>query len=137
MEDYLNIRSNKFNDFDWWYFSKLDESIDKIRIPYYDANKLRYFYPDFIFWLNKGINYYLLFVDPKGPEFFAWADKINGFKELFEESGKPKIFKYNDYNVQVYLLLRTSDATKVKFRTSEYSKYWFDNITQIFDILYV
>ena len=135
LEEYLNIPSNKFNDFDWWYFSKLDESLDNIRIPYYDVNKLRYFYPDFIFWLKKGNDYHILFIDPKGPEYFAWADKINGFKELFEESGKPKVFEYDDYIVQVYLLLRTSDATKVKSRSSEYSSYWFDNITQIFDIL--
>jgi len=33
-------------------FSKLDESLDEVYIPYYNPNmnKISRFYPDFIFW---------------------------------------------------------------------------------------
>lgn len=33
LEDYVKQTDNKFNDFDWWMFSKLDESLDRVYIP--------------------------------------------------------------------------------------------------------
>ncbi|VUT25144.1 MAG: hypothetical protein MOIL_00885 [Candidatus Methanolliviera sp. GoM_oil] len=59
LESYLTKDDNKFNEFDWWLFSKLDESLDEVYISYYNpnynpnANKFSKFYPDFIFWLKK------------------------------------------------------------------------------------
>ena len=36
LENYLAKEDNKFKEFDWWMFSKLDESLDEVYIPYYN-----------------------------------------------------------------------------------------------------
>jgi len=130
LEDYLARSGNKLNEFDWWFFSKLDESLDEVYIPYYnpDVNKISPFYPDFVFWLAKGKDYMILFVDPKGTEHARWADKVNGYKELFVEKGKTKVIRYNGLAVRIGLRLRAGDATTVKQRFPEHSAYWFDDI---------
>jgi len=126
---YLNKNDNKFKEFDWWLFSKLDESLDEVYIPYYNPNinKISSFYPDFIFWLKKDNDYFIIFIDPKGIEHISgWIYKIdNGYKWLFEENGEKKIFNYNGSKVKIKLRLRTNDISKVP---NEYKQYWFDNI---------
>jgi hypothetical protein len=130
LEDHLTKADNKFKEFDWWLFSKLDESLDKVYIPYYNpnANKFSHFYPDFIFWLKKGNDYFILFVDPKGIEHISgWVYKIdNGYKALFEKNGKEKVFDYNGFKVRINLQLRIDDVSKVPV---EYRQYWFDSIS--------
>jgi type III restriction enzyme len=137
LEDYLTKSNNKLNEFGWWFFSKLDESLDEVYIPYYnpDANKISPFYPDFIFWLAKGNDYLILFVDPKGTEHPQWADKLNGYKELFVENGKAKVIKSNGLSARVKLLLRAADATTVKQRFPEHSPYWFDAIDDMLEAI--
>lgn len=137
LEDYLTKSNNKLNEVDWWFFSKLDESLDEVYIPYYnpDANKISPFYPDFIFWLAKGNDYLILFVDPKGTEHPQWADKLNGYKELFVENGKAKVIKSNGLSARVKLLLRAADATTVKQRFPEHSPYWFDAIDDMLEAI--
>jgi len=127
LEDYLAKPHNCFKEFDWWFFSKLDETLDEIYIPYYNpiTNKPSRFYPDFIFWLAKGNDYLILFVDPKGTEHTSAYRKIDGYKELFEENGKEKMFKHNGSNVRIRLRLRPEDVSKT---LAEYRQYWFDNI---------
>jgi len=127
LEDYLEKSDNKFKDFDWWFFSKLDESLDEIYIPYYspNLNKISRFYPDFIFWLNKGDNYFIVFVDPKGTEHTSAYRKIDGYRALFEKNGEEKVFNYNGFKVRIKLLLRPDDTSKA---SREYRRYWFDNI---------
>lgn len=75
-----------FEKYDWWYFSKIDETLDNVFIPYFESKDQRYadFYPDFIFWLKKEDKYYIRFVDPKGIEHLSnpW-DKYKGFKKIF------------------------------------------------------
>jgi len=134
LEKYLTKIDNKFKSFDWWMFSKLDESLDRIFIPYYNPNinKISNFYPDFIFWLKKGENYFILFVDPKGTEHTNAYRKIDGYKILFEEKGDERCFNYNGFKVKIKLLLRSEDASKT---IAEYRKYWFDNIEDIFERL--
>ncbi|MCS7165991.1 MAG: hypothetical protein RMJ51_07035, partial [Candidatus Calescibacterium sp.] len=53
--EYLSYEDNLFRSFDWWYFSKIDETLDEIYIPYFDKSICRWakFKPDFIFWLCK------------------------------------------------------------------------------------
>jgi len=135
LEDYLAKSNNKLNEFDWWFFSKLDESLDEVYIPYYNpaANKISPFYPDFIFWLAKGNDYLILFVDPKGTEHPQWADKVNGYKELFVENGNAKVIKSNGLAVRIRLLLRAKDAATVKQRFPEHSPYWFDAIEDMLE----
>jgi len=130
--DYLSQSNNKFKDFDWWFFSKLDESLDEVYIPYYNPNlnMISSFYPDFIFWLKKEDDYFIVFVDPKGIEHISgWTYKIdNGFKELFEENGDKKLFDYNGSRVKIDLRFRTDDVSRVP---SNYRQYWFDNIEKM------
>ena len=127
---YLSKSDNKFKEFDWWLFSKLDESLDKVYIPYYNSNvnKFSNFYPDFIFWLNKGNNYFIIFVDPKGTEHTSAYRKIDGYKELFEENGKEKVFNYDGFKVKIKLLLRPEDISRT---LAGYRRYWFDNIEKM------
>jgi len=127
LEDYLAKNDNKFKHFDWWFFSKLDESLDEVYIPYYNpgVNRVSKFFPDFIFWLAKGNDYLILFVDPKGTEHTSAYRKIDGYKELYEENGKEKVFNHNSSNVRIRLRLRPEDVSKA---LAEYRQYWFDNI---------
>jgi hypothetical protein len=130
LEKYLENNEGKC-DFDWWMFSKIDEHLDEIYIPYYDPdnNKMRKFKPDFVFWFKKGKNYSIVFVDPKGIKHTDFQHKVDWFKRFFGDIESPKIFEFKDYKIKVFLLLYTED----KNRLSEgYKKYWFDNIEKVF-----
>lgn len=87
---YLKQPGNRFQQYDWWFFSKLIERIDSITIPYFDSQKGEYsdFYPDFIFWLKKGDYYCIKFIDPKGIQ-LGWVnavDKAKGFESAFHSN---------------------------------------------------
>ena len=132
LENYLAKENNKFNEFDWWMFSKIDESLDEVYIPYYDYedNTLKKFKPDFIFWLCKGTKYYILFIDPKSRTYTDYEHKVDWYKRLFEKDSKPKTFQFQNYKIQVILSLYCDD----KNRLSEgYKKYWFDNIEKLLE----
>jgi hypothetical protein len=133
LEAYLNTSGNWFKEFDWWMFSKLDESLDEVYIPYYNpnVNKISRFYPDFIFWLKKDDNYIIVFVDPKGTEHTSAYRKIDGYKLLFEKDGKAKAINYNGFKVRIKLLLRSEDVSKA---LPEYKQYWFDNIENMSEV---
>ncbi len=136
LEDYLSRSDNRFKGFDWWLFSKLDESLDKIYIPYYNpnANKITEFYPDFIFWLKRGDNYFIVFVDPKGIEHISgWEYKINnGYRQLFEENGNKRLFNYDGLKVKIDLQFRTDDVSRVP---PGYKQYWFDRIGKMLEVM--
>jgi hypothetical protein len=97
-------------DCDWWMFSKIDETLDKVYIPYYSENSsgIGKFKPDFIFWFRKGCKYLILFLDPKGTEHAANYRKIDGYSRLFEENGEPKVFAYEEEcgKMEVRVILR-------------------------------
>ncbi|QSQ10513.1 hypothetical protein H0A61_02921 [Koleobacter methoxysyntrophicus] len=127
LEEYIRQDRNEFSYFDWWVFSKIDESMDEVYIPYFDPNVNRYrpFYPDFIFWLKKGKDYYIVFADPKGTKHTEFEYKIDGYKRIFENSrGEPCIFSYNGFEVRVYLFLYTEDRNQLP---AGYRTYWMDN----------
>ncbi len=128
------VENNKI-DLDWWMFSKLDEYLDEICIPYFDGERkiFRIFKPDFIFWLKKNNKYFITFVDPKGIKFKDYMAKIRGYKKFFENdaSEEVKVFKYNGLEVRVYLFLFTKDKTLV---ANDYKEYWIDDISDIFDV---
>ncbi|MDH7554939.1 MAG: DEAD/DEAH box helicase family protein, partial [Spirochaetota bacterium] len=50
LEEYLAKPDNIFSQFDRWMFSKLDQTLDEVYIPYYNPkeNKIANFKPDFI-----------------------------------------------------------------------------------------
>jgi hypothetical protein len=133
LEGYLARTDNKFKEFDWWLFSKLEPNLDEVYIPYYNPkfNRISYFYPDFIFWLNKANDYLIIFVDPKGTEHTPAYRKVDGYKELFEENGKEKVFAYDGSKVKIELRLRPKDVSKTLV---EYRQYWFDNIGDMLEV---
>jgi len=132
LERYLE-GNNKFEEFDWWMFSKLDESLDDVYIPYYDpkTNSIRHFKPDFIFWLQKGRNYFIVFIDPKSTSFTDYQHKVLGYKGLFEGGDGTKIIRHEKFNVRVFAFLLTDDVNQVA--EGGYKKYWFDEIGKVLD----
>jgi len=130
LERYLDQPDNKFKQFDWWFFSKLDASLDEVYIPYYDRknNRIARFKPDFIFWLQKGQDYWIVFVDPKSINYTDYQYKVDDFRELFEEDGDPKTFHHDGLKVRVGLFLRTDDKNTVP---QAYRPYWIDSPVDI------
>ena len=127
LEKYISDDKNKMKEFDWWMFSKLDEHLDEIHIPYYNKahNKIERFKPDFIFWLKKDDEYYILFVDPKGTKHTDYQFKVDGYKQIFEEKGREKVFSSNGNNIRVHLFLVTDDRNQL---SEGYKRYWFDDV---------
>ncbi|MDH5414599.1 MAG: DEAD/DEAH box helicase family protein, partial [Flavobacteriaceae bacterium] len=127
LEEYLAKSDNKLKEFDWWLFSKIDQSLDEVYIPYYNpnVNKISYFYPDFIFWLKKGNDYSIVFIDPKGTEHTSYIRKIDGHRKIFEENGKEKIFDHNGLNIKIKVRVKPDDVSKIP---DLYRMYSFDKI---------
>ena len=128
LEEYLAKPDNVFSQFDWWMFSKLDQTLDEVLIPYYNPkeNNIANFKPDFIFWVQKGRRYLILFVDPKGTSFAEYQHKVDGYKRIFAN----KKFSYNGYEISTNLLLYTDSIAKVG---ESYRKYWFDGFVNFAD----
>jgi len=124
LEDYLKTNDNLFKQFDWWFFSKIDETLDDVYIPYYNPkeNAIAKFKPDFIFWLKKENKYIVLFIDPKGTTFADYQHKVDGYNKIFEN----KVYLYKEYNIFTKLFLRTDNVAESGVG---YRKYWFDNFT--------
>ncbi|GAA8934626.1 DEAD/DEAH box helicase family protein [Helicobacter pylori] len=74
-------------NYDFWAFSKIDEHLDNLFIPYINNVAERCFFPDFIFWLQKGDTQIICFIDPKGITYADYEHKADAYK-LF----KDKIF---------------------------------------------
>ncbi|SKC37715.1 DEAD/DEAH box helicase family protein [Maledivibacter halophilus] len=125
LEEYL--AQNRIENYEWWYFSRIDESTDNIYIPYYDTDRQCYrkFFPDFIFWLKKENKYYIKFIDPKGlSRETNPKDKIVGFREIFDLT-KMKIV--NDH-VKVELLYFNDEH----YEDPLLNKYTFYEIERLF-----
>ncbi|MGC9124127.1 MAG: DEAD/DEAH box helicase family protein [Thermoplasmata archaeon] len=133
IEDLENFIKNNQIDVDFWFFSKIDQTTDKVYIPYYNKriNKQDKFYPDFIFWIKKGNDYYIVFLDPKSTAFTDYEYKVDGYSKIFEENDKVKRFQFCGLNIYVYLFLYTDDKNKLP---DKYKKYWYDNPKAIFDV---
>jgi superfamily II DNA or RNA helicase len=131
LEEYLAKPDNIFTQFDWWMFSKLDQTIDEVYIPYYDPKKntIANFKPDFIFWAQKGKRYLILFVDPKGTEHTDGYRKIDGYSRIFETekngNRQSKDFSYNGFTINTKLLLKPRPG--VASVLENYKRYWFDS----------
>lgn len=127
LEKHLKEDDNFFSQFDWWKFSKIDHSLDKkVRIPYIDPyNGKRNFLPDFVFWLQKGKEYHILYIDPKGTGRSEYQFKVDGYRDLFVENEKVKKFEFGDKKLKVHLRLATED-TAVLGDKDFYKKYWIE-----------
>ncbi|WP_181230175.1 DEAD/DEAH box helicase family protein [Helicobacter pylori] len=106
-------------NYDFWAFSKIDEHLDNLFIPYIGENATeRRFFPDFIFWLQKGGTQIICFIDPKGTEHTSGLRKANAYK-LF----KDKVFTPKDnphFKIQVVLKFY-GNKDKV---LDDYRDYW-------------
>ena len=129
----LEDNIHAFSDFDWWMFSKLDETLDDVFIPYYNygRNRLARFCPDFIFWMQKGQDYRILFVDPKGVQHSQYQHKADGYSKLFGGVGKETRFpqaEHGGINVEVHLRFFGGDKAQVG---EGYRDYWADSIEEL------
>jgi hypothetical protein len=135
LDEYLNKSVNLFNNYDWWMFSRAEETLDEITIPYYDAseNKIRDFHPDFIFWLVKDKNYTILFIDPKGFRDIGWTYKTQGYEDIFisKETKDFREFDYKGYKIKVVLKLFAKDENQIVKGLIDFRKYWIDNINTL------
>ncbi|GAA6978008.1 DEAD/DEAH box helicase family protein [Helicobacter pylori] len=106
-------------NYDFWAFSKIDEHLDNLFIPYINNVAERRFFPDFIFWLQKGNTQIICFIDPKGTEHTSSLRKAYWYKKLF----KDKIFNpKNDPNLKIKVVLKFyGDKDKVP---DDYRNYW-------------
>jgi hypothetical protein len=133
LESYLEVSNNYFSKFDWWMFSKIDETLDEIYIPYENPGSVTIskFKPDFIFWLQKGNDYTILFIDPKGTEYSSGYQKIDGYKRIFidNNTGKNKVYHQDDLNITVRLLLMPANINSTVL--DEYEKYWFKDLDEL------
>ncbi|MCS7165094.1 MAG: restriction endonuclease subunit R, partial [Candidatus Calescibacterium sp.] len=129
--EYLGEEENIFKSFDWWYFSKVDETSDDIYIPYFDSScRLAKFKPDFIFWLCKGEQYIILFIDPKSTEFSSAYRRIDGFKGIFMENSEPKTFSFDGKSIKVLLYLYNINAVSVP---EKYKDFWISSFEDLAD----
>lgn len=135
LEEYLAKPDNIFLQFDWWMFSKLDQTLDEVLIPYYNPkeNNIANFKPDFIFWAQKGKRYLILFVDPKGTEHADGYRKIDGYSRIFEigEQKESRDFSYNGFVINTKLLLKPRRG--IAEVLDNYRRYWFDNFVDFAD----
>jgi type III restriction enzyme len=127
---YLSQDENTLKKYDWWYFSKIDQTIDNLGIPYFDAEAGKYktFFPDFIFWLKKGEKYYLKFIDPHGTVYISnTAYKIDGFNDFITDLTKLK--NHNIHSVELYFYSKGIVPHGVD---DLYRKYFTSNFDVIF-----
>jgi hypothetical protein len=134
LEEHLQKGNNVFRQFDWWMFSKLDQTLDEVSIPYYNPkeNNIANFKPDFIFWMQKDKHYLIVFVDPKGTEHTDGYRKIDGYSRIFEmgEQKQSRDFSYNGFTINTKLLLKPKRG--IAEVLENYKQYWFNDFEDFF-----
>ncbi|MGL2413874.1 DEAD/DEAH box helicase family protein [Helicobacter pylori] len=103
LEELLKITETLQENYDFWAFSKIDEHLDNLFIPYIDNGATeRKFFPDFIFWLQKGGTQIICFIDPKGTKLAEYEHKADAY-QLF----KDKVFSSkDDPNLKIKVVLK-------------------------------
>ncbi|GAA9730654.1 DEAD/DEAH box helicase family protein [Helicobacter pylori] len=89
-------------NYDFWAFSKIDEHLDNLFIPYIDNATERRFFPDFIFWLEKGGTQIICFIDPKGNKHTDYEHKADAYKLFKNKIFNPK----DDPNFKIKVVLK-------------------------------
>ncbi|MCH4611742.1 DEAD/DEAH box helicase family protein [Helicobacter pylori] len=103
LEELLKITETLQENYDFWAFSKIDEHLDNLFIPYFNSVTERRFFPDFIFWLQKGGTQIICFIDPKGTKIAEYQHKADWYKKLF----KDKVFSSkNDPHCKIKVVLK-------------------------------
>ncbi|BAJ56130.1 DEAD/DEAH box helicase family protein [Helicobacter pylori] len=105
-------------NYDFWAFSKIDEHLDNVFIPYINDATERRFFPDFIFWLQKGDMQIICFIDPKGITYADYEHKADAYKLFKDKIFNPK----NDPNFKIKVVLKFyGDKDRVG---DNYRDYW-------------
>ncbi len=105
-------------NYDFWAFSKIDEHLDNLFIPYINNVAERRFFPDFIFWLQKGDTQIICFIDPKGITYADYEHKADAYKLFKNKIFNPK----NDPNFKIKVVLKFyGDKDRVG---DNYRDYW-------------
>ncbi|GHR56187.1 helicase [Helicobacter pylori] len=105
-------------NYDFWAFSKIDEHLDNLFIPYIDGAAERRFFPDFIFWLQKGDTQIICFIDPKGTKISDYQHKADAYKLFKDKVFNPK----DDPHFKIKVVLKFYGA---KYDVGEgYNDYW-------------
>ncbi|WRD63077.1 DEAD/DEAH box helicase family protein [Helicobacter pylori] len=105
-------------NYDFWAFSKIDEHLDNLFIPYINNVAERRFFPDFIFWLQKGDTQIICFIDPKGITYADYEHKADAYKLFKDKIFSPK----NDPNFKIKVVLKFyGDKDRVG---DNYRDYW-------------
>ncbi|GAA8456208.1 DEAD/DEAH box helicase family protein [Helicobacter pylori] len=89
-------------NYDFWAFSKIDEHLDNLFIPYIDNAAERRFFPDFIFWLQKGGTQIICFIDPKGITYADYEHKADAYQLFKDKIFNPK----DDPNLKIKVVLK-------------------------------
>ncbi len=105
-------------NYDFWAFSKIDEHLDNLFIPYINNAAERRFFPDFIFWLQKGGTQIICFIDPKGITYADYEHKADAYKLFKNKIFNPK----NDPHFKIKVVLKFyGDKDRVG---DGYRDYW-------------
>lgn len=103
LEELLKITKTLQENYDFWAFSKIDEHLDNLFIPYIDNGATeRKFFPDFIFWLQKGDTQIICFIDPKGTKIAEYEHKADAYQLFKDKIFNPK----NDPNLKIKVVLK-------------------------------
>ncbi|GAA8396239.1 DEAD/DEAH box helicase family protein [Helicobacter pylori] len=104
--------------YDFWAFSKIDEHLDNLFIPYINNAAERRFFPDFIFWLQKGDTQIICFIDPKGITYADYEHKADAYKLFKDKIFSPK----NNPHFKIKVVLKFyGDKDRVG---DNYRDYW-------------
>ena len=133
LEGWLNANGDP-KAWDGWMFSKLEERMDKVFVPYPlpGEGEFRHHFPDFVFWMCRENEYRIVFVDPHGTAHTDIIPKMDGFRELFEHGkGKPRQFSHDKdrWQVSARLLFFNQMPDRVG---KEYGRYWTNTPADIF-----
>ncbi|UOS22793.1 DEAD/DEAH box helicase family protein [Helicobacter pylori] len=105
-------------NYNFWAFSKIDEHLDNLFIPYINNVAERRFFPDFIFWLQKGDTQIICFIDPKGITYADYEHKADAYKLFKDKIFNPK----NNPHFKIKVVLKFyGDKDKVG---DNYRDYW-------------
>ncbi|GAA8175221.1 DEAD/DEAH box helicase family protein [Helicobacter pylori] len=118
LEELLKITETLQENYDFWAFSKIDEHLDNLFIPYINDATERRFFPDFIFWLEKGDTQIICFIDPKGITYADYEHKADAYKLFKNKIFSPK----NNPHFKIKVVLKFyGDKDRVG---DNYRDYW-------------
>ena len=85
--------NNLFTKFDWWMFSKLNQTLDEVSNPYYynpKENNISNFRSDFIFWMQKATSTWFCSLIQKGQNTRTDTERLMNIQEYLKRMNKRK-----------------------------------------------